>query len=68
MEFDADSYKLRYHRAKPEITVTYGDKKLRKGKDYFLSFVKNTESGTGYAVVCGRGKYKDWIAVPFTID
>ncbi len=68
VEFDADSYKLRYHRAKPEITVTYGDKKLRKGKDYLLSLVKNTESGTGYAVVCGRGKYKDWIAVPFTID
>ena len=68
IEFDESSYKLRYHKAEPEITVTFEDKKLRRGRDYLLSFVKNTESGTGYAVVCGRGRYKDWIAVPFTID
>lgn len=68
VEFDQNSYKLEYHRAKPEVTVTCGDKKLRSGKDYILSFVKNTESGTGYAIVRGRGKYKDWIAVPFAID
>ena len=68
IDFDADSYKLKYHKATPEVTVTCGDKKLRRGKDYVLSFVKNTEPGTGYAIVRGRGKYKDWIAVPFTID
>ena len=68
VEFNAESYKLRYHRAEPEITVSSGDKRLRKGRDYILSFVKNTESGTGYAVIYGRGKYRDWIAVPFTID
>ena len=68
IKFDESSYKLRYHKAEPEITVTFEDKKLRRGRDYLLSFVKNTESGTGYAVVCGRGRYKDWIAVPFTID
>ena len=67
IEFDEDSYKLKNHRARPEVTVTLGDKKLRRGKDYMLSFVNNTESGTGYAILRGRGKYKDWIAVPFTI-
>ena len=68
MEFDDDSYDLKSHRAKAELTVTYNDKKLRKGRDYILSFVKNTESGTGYAIVRGRGKYKDWVAVPFKIE
>ncbi len=68
IDFDDDSYKLKNHKAEPEVTVTFEDKKLRQGKDYILSFVKNTESGTGYAVVRGRGKYKDWIALPFTID
>ena len=68
IEFDEKSYKLKNHRAKPELTVTLGDKRLRQGRDYILSFVRNTEPGTGYAIVRGRGKYKDWIAVPFTID
>lgn len=65
--FDESSCKLKNHKAIPKVTVTLGDKKLRNDKDYILSFVKNTESGTGYAIVRGRGKYKDWIAVPFTI-
>jgi len=68
IEFDEDSYKLKDHKANPEVTVTYDEKKLREGKDYILSFVKNTESGTGYAIVRGRGKYRDWIAVPFAIN
>lgn len=68
IDFDESSYDLKNHRAVPEVTVTYEDKRLRKGKDYILSFVKNTESGTGYAIVHGKKKYKDWIAVPFTID
>lgn len=66
--FDQSSYKIKDHRAKPEITVTYGDKKLRKGRDYTVSFVNNTTSGTGYAIVRGKGKYKDWMGVPFKIE
>jgi len=65
--FDAESYTLRNNRAKPKVTVTYGDKKLRKGKDYELSFVRNTTTGTGYAIVRGIGKYKDWTSAPFII-
>lgn len=67
ISFDESSCKLKNHKAIPKVTVTLGDKKLRNDKDYILSFVKNTESGTGYAIVRGRGKYKDWIAIPFTI-
>lgn len=68
IDFEESSCKLKNHKASPEVTVICEDKKLRKGKDYILSFVKNTESGTGYAIVRGKGKYKDWIAVPFTIE
>lgn len=68
IDFDKGSYELKDHKVVPEVTVTYGEKKLRQGKDYILSFVKNTESGTGYAIVRGRGRYRDWIAVPFTIE
>lgn len=68
IDLDGSSFRLKNHRAEPDVTVTFGDKKLRRGKDYILSFVKNTEPGTGYAIVRGTGRYKDWIAVPFTID
>lgn len=68
IDFDESSYDLKNHRAIPEVTVTYDDKKLHQGRDYILSFVKNTEPGTGYAIVRGRKKYRDWIAVPFTIE
>jgi hypothetical protein len=66
--FEEKTCDLKNHRAIPKVTVKYGDKKLRRGKDYILSFVKNTEEGTGYAIVRGRGRYKDWTGVPFTID
>lgn len=67
IDFEEDSCKLKNHRVKPEVNVTYKGSKLRSGKDYLLSFVCNTGKGTGYAVVRGTGKYRDWIAVPFTI-
>lgn len=68
LEFDEGSYELKNHKAVPKLMVKYNDKKLRKGRDYVASFVKNTVEGTGYAIVRGRGKYSNWIAVPFNID
>ena len=67
--FDKDTYKLKNHRAKPKVTVTSKDgKKLRSGKQYEISFIRNTTKSTGYAIIRGIGKYKDWTAVPFTIE
>ena len=66
--FDKDSYKLKNHRAKPKVQVTYEGKKLRKGTHYGISFVRNETEGTGYAIIRGIDSYKDWIAVPFTIE
>ena len=68
VRFDKDSYKLRNHRAIPKVQVTYEGKKLREGSHYEVSFVRNTTEGTGYAIVRGIDSYKDWIAVPFTIE
>ena len=69
VEFKHESAKLKNHRAEPELKVFNKDgKKLKKGRDYDLYFVNNTEEGTGYAVIRGKKKYKDWMAVPFTIE
>ncbi len=69
VEFDKDTYKLKNHRAKPKVTVTSKDgKKLKAGKHYEVSFIRNETEGTGYAIIRGIGKYKDWTAVPFTIE
>ena len=67
--FDKETYKLKNHRAKPKVTVTDKEgKKLKAGKHYEVSFIRNETKGTGYAVIRGIGKYKDWTTVPFTIE
>ena len=68
LEFDKTSYKMKNHLAKPKVTVTYDGKKLRKGRDYNIGFVRNSVSGTGYAIVRGMKRYKGWTAVPFTVE
>ena len=65
---DKDSYSLKDNRAKPKVTVMNRDKKLREGKDYVASYVRNTTSGTGYVIVRGIGKYKDWTSKDFIIE
>jgi len=42
---------------KPDVTVKDGSKKLKKGKDYTLSYKNNTEIGTATVVVTGKGSY-----------
>ena len=66
--FDEAVYGLKNNRAEPKVTVMYGDKKLRAGRDYRLSFVHNTKAGMGYAIVRGVGKYKDWTSAAFIIE
>ena len=68
VSFSRDSYKLVNHRAIPKVYVTYEGRNLRKGTHYEVSFVRNVTKGTGYAIVRGINSYKDWKAVPFTIE
>lgn len=51
----------------PGVTVTKDGKALKEGKDYTLSYVRNTAPGTGYAVVTGIGDYRDTVTVSFKI-
>lgn len=52
---------------KPEISVEHNGKKLVKGTDYKVSYIKNTALGTGYVFIQGKGGYTDYKLVPFSI-
>jgi GH25 family lysozyme M1 (1,4-beta-N-acetylmuramidase) len=53
----------------PEISVTYGDKKLRAGVDYVVKGINNVNVGAeAYAYVRGIGEYEGYILVPFEIS
>ena len=62
------SAKLHNFRATPKFGVTYDGRGLRNGKDFIATVIRNTEKGTGYIMIRGIGKYKDWVMVPFTIE
>ena len=66
--FYDETTEIKNHRAVPEIEVSADGKSLKEGRDYEVSFIQNIEPGTGYAIVRGIKKYKDWIALPFTIE
>lgn len=68
IRFKDDKVKLHNFRAEPKFTVTYEDRRLAEGRDYVSSVIHNTKTGTGYVVIRGIKRYKDWIMYPFTIE
>lgn len=68
IEFEKESYGISKRRARPEVTVSCGGSALKEGTDYTATPILNIDKGTGYVIVRGIGGYKDWKAVPFTID
>ena len=60
--------RLRNFRAMPKFDMTYEGKGMKEGRDYVSSVVRNTKAGTGYVIIRGIGKYKDWIMYPFEIE
>lgn len=68
ISFKRSSFEIHNFRAEPKYGFTYGDKGLKEGRDYVASVVHNTQPGTGYVIIRGIGKYKDWIMYPFTIE
>ncbi len=68
VEFGSDSCSIHMRRAEPDVTVTYNGSTLTEGTDYTCTPIKNIEAGTGYVIIRGIGSYKDWKAVPFTIE
>ncbi len=68
IHFKEYSSELHHFRSTPKFSMTYNGRGMRKGSDYVASAVKNTEVGTGYVIVRGIGKYKDWVMYPFKIE
>lgn len=60
-DYDASAHK-------PSISVTYAGMPLTEGTDYKVSYIKNVQAGTGYAMVRGIGAYSNVSITPFTIN
>ena len=51
----------------PSVSVTMNGRSLTEGVDYNVRYVNNTQAGTAYAMVMGKGLYTDYRMVPFEI-
>ena len=65
--FGKDAYVFRGNPVKPKISVFAGEKGLRKGRDYKVSYSDNKKPGTGTVTVTGIGEYKGEISATFPI-
>lgn len=52
---------------KPAVTVKDGDKKLKKGTDYTVSYKNNTKIGTASVTIKGKGDYTGEKTLSFKI-
>ena len=52
----------------PSVRVTYNGKTLTEGVDYEKYYLKNSQAGTAYVLLKGKGDYSDYQLVPFTIQ
>lgn len=51
----------------PEVTVTFGDRRLTPEKDYTLIYSNNVDAGTATAVISGTGNYTGTASKDFAI-
>lgn len=49
------------------ITVKYGNKTLKNGNDYTVSYQNNVNAGTAYVIIKGKGSYSGTVKRSFTI-
>lgn len=49
------------------ITVKYGNKTLKNGNDYTVSYQNNINAGTAYVIIKGKGSYSGTVKRSFTI-
>lgn len=52
---------------KPAVTVKYGGKTLKKGRDYTVTYKNNKKIGTATIVIKGKGKYSGTRKITFRI-
>jgi hypothetical protein len=62
------SYSYNGKEKRPKVTVKYGSKKLKKGKDYTVTYKNNIKVGTAQVVITGKGNYKATIHEKFQIQ
>ena len=66
------TYKKKYRytgkQIKPEVTISYGGKKLTEGEDYYIDYDTNTEPGKGGIMICGKGDYCGDLWLEFDIS
>lgn len=62
------SYTYDGKEKKPSVTVKMGDKKLKQGTDYTVSYSNNKSVGTATVTIKGKGKYEGSVTQTFTIS
>lgn len=55
------------HSKKPSVTVKYSGRKLKKNRDYTVSYKNNKKRGTAKVIVRGKGKYTGTVTKTFKI-
>ena len=67
VELSAKSYTYNGKQKRPRATVTLGGAVLAEGRDYTVSYRKNTSAGTATVVVTGTGAYEGSAEATFAI-
>ena len=67
MSITQSSYTYSGSACKPAATVSYGNKFLKEGTDFTLSYKNNVKAGTATVTATGKGKYKGSVSKTFTI-
>ncbi len=62
-----NDYKYTGKDIKPSLTLTLGEKKLKNGVDYTISYFNNKNVGDAKAIINGIGNYQGSITVTFKI-
>lgn len=67
MTFDKESYVFKGKAIKPKVVVYYDGTKIKKNKDYTLTFENNDTVGYGRVTCIGKGKYTGSFYIDFPI-
>ena len=67
MRLSKTSYVYNGTNIKPVVTVTGGNKVLKSGTDYTVSYLNNKNAGDSLAMIVGKGNYKGTLIKTFTI-
>lgn len=68
VSLSAKAYTYNKKAKKPSVTVKNGKTKLKKGRDYKVSYSNNVKVGTATVKIAGTGYYSGTIKKTFTIN